>query len=319
MSSSTLFRESETETHEGLDSVPSHVNRSSLLWLDIGRSPEELERAADVLALDESTTHALAETTTGPSVDDRPTYTHVTTRVPRRDADDGTLDQVDCVVGERWVLTVHEHPIAVLGDFRERASGSGSTGMLDGPAFLASLLEWVVAEYANAFDEIEAKLEELDVRALRGALTDTEDELRRLVDVRRDLGSLHRALGAHRRVLNALRHPEFDALVSGSAERFAALVDRYDMTVQAGRDSRSSIVASFEVLMARTEHQTNEILKVLTLVSVMLLPGALIAAVMGMNFDVPLFHHPNVFWVSLGAILAIMAGTASAARARHWI
>ena len=56
--------------------------------------------------------------------------------------------------------------------------------------------------------------------------------------------------------------------------------------MQEARDAREAIVGSFDVLIARGGHRTNEIMKVLTLTSVILLPGALIAGVMGMNFKV---------------------------------
>jgi magnesium transporter len=63
--------------------------------------------------------------------------------------------------------------------------------------------------------------------------------------------------------------------------------------LQAARDARESTVNSFDVLIARCSHRTNEILKELTLASVIFLPGALIPGVMGMNFDVGVFHHPG--------------------------
>ena len=62
--------------------------------------------------------------------------------------------------------------------------------------------------------------------------------------------------------------------------------------MQEARDAREAIVGSFDVLIARGGHRTNEIMKVLTLTSVILLPGALIAGVMGMNFKVGLFDEP---------------------------
>ena len=61
--------------------------------------------------------------------------------------------------------------------------------------------------------------------------------------------------------------------------------------MQEARDAREAIVGSFDVLIARGGHRMNEIMKVLTLTSVILLPGALIAGVMGMNFKVGLFDQ----------------------------
>ena len=90
------------------------------------------------------------------------------------------------------------------------------------------------------------------------------------------------------------RSPELEALGDkDSARRFELLIDRYEQTLQGARDARESIVGSFDVLIARTGHRTNEIVKVLTLASVIFLPGALLAGIMGMNFKPGLFTHPS--------------------------
>ena len=60
-------------------------------------------------------------------------------------------------------------------------------------------------------------------------------------------------------------------------------------------------------------------MKVLTLGTVLLLPGALIAGVMGMNFRVGLFDTGWFFWVVCAAIVALAAVTLVAARKRRWI
>jgi magnesium transporter len=89
--------------------------------------------------------------------------------------------------------------------------------------------------------------------------------------------------------------------------------------VQEARDARESIVGSFDVLIARTGHRTNDIMKVLTLTSVILLPGVLIAGVMGMNFKAGLFESTWLFYVVVAVILAIAAVTFSVAKMRDWI
>src|ERR671910_505322 len=78
-------------------------------------------------------------------------YLHLTTYAPRED-DGGKLHALECVVGENWVITAHDRPIVVLEDFAARVSGSGDTGSLDGPGFLAALLEWVLGSYTAAFE-----------------------------------------------------------------------------------------------------------------------------------------------------------------------
>ncbi len=89
--------------------------------------------------------------------------------------------------------------------------------------------------------------------------------------------------------------------------------------MQEARDARDATVGSFDVLLARGGQRTNEIMKVLTLASVILLPGALLAGVMGMNFKVGLFEEPMMFWVVVAVIVAVAPVTLGIARARDWI
>ena len=118
----------------------------------------------------------------------------------------------------------------------------------------------------------------------------------------------------------SLTRPELEAIASSdSAERFCSLRDRLEEAVQAARDARESIVGSFDVLLASTGQRTNEIMKVLTLASVLLLPGALIAGVMGMNFEVGIFETATYFWVVLAIIVAVAGTTLVVARVREWI
>src|ERR671910_1532312 len=245
-------------------------------------------------------------------------YIHVTTYAPDED-DEGELIALECVVGENWGITAHDEPIPVLEEFAARVSGSGDTGSLDGPGFLAALLEWVLGAYSAAFERIEHRLEEFDIEAMRGRAEGSE-YIERLIEMRKEVGKLRRALAAHRLALISLTHPELEALGDNdSGERFASLLRRFESTVQEARDAREAIVGSFDVLIARSGHRMNEIMKGLTLTSVILLPGALIAGVMGMNFNVGLFDQAGLFWVVLAAIILIAPITIGLAKLWRWI
>ena len=104
-------------------------------------------------------------------------------------------------------------------------SGGGQVGALDAPSFVATIAEWVVAGYYRAFEAVESELEDLDARVMSSIPRDVTGDLARLVEIRRWIGTLRRALSPHREVVVALSHPELDALsTKDSAARFAALV-----------------------------------------------------------------------------------------------
>ena len=60
-------------------------------------------------------------------------------------------------------------------------------------------------------------------------------------------------------------------------------------------------------------------MKLLTLVTVILLPASVLAGVMGMNFKIGLFDWGWMFWAVIGAMLGIAVLVLSVARNRNWI
>jgi magnesium transporter len=319
MSEAILFDRDQVEHLESLDDRPRRLGRGKLLWVDIDRESEDgADEVAEAFELDERTRDCLASSEERAVFHDHGRYIHVTTYAPNEE-EEGDLIALECVVSEHWVVTAHNEPIPVLEEFAERVSGSGDTGSLDGPGFLAALLEWVLGAYSAAFERIEQRLEEFDIQAMRGD-GEAPRDIERLIAMRKEVGKLRRALAAHRTALVSLTHPELEALGDhSSGERFESLLQRFESTVQEARDAREAIVGSFDVLIARDGHRTNDIMKVLTLTSVILLPGALIAGVMGMNFKVGLFDETLLFWVVILVIVAIAPVTIGLAKQRQWI
>ena len=317
--SAILFDRERVDRLDALPDGPERLNGSKLLWVDIDqRSAESAAKVARAFKLDDATRERLASSTGRAAFADCGRYIQVTTYSPCEDEDEDLI-ALECVVGENWVVTAHDRPVAVLEEFAQRVSGSGDTGVLDGPAFLATLLEWVLGAYSDAFERLEERLEEFDVQAMRGRGR-AERDIERLVAERREVGVLRRALAAHRSALTALTHPELEALGSdASGDRFQSLLKRFEATVQEARDARESIVGSFDVLIARTGHRTNDIMKVLTLTSVILLPGAVIAGVMGMNFKLEIFESTWPFYVVLSVMAAVALVTVGVAKLRDWI
>ena len=320
MQTALLFERDAVEEIDDWRECFPRLGRSSVLWIDLERPDgDEIDRLAELIDLRPESVSALTDdhASATPTFSDFGDYLHVTVRAP---TDDDELRRVDCLVSERWVVTVREGPLDVVDTYRERASGSGDTGKLDGLEFLANLLEWVLESYYDAFERIDLELEKIDTSAMSGTVSSKDEVIARLVEVRGQIGRLRRALTSHREPILALTRPELDAITSSSsAERFAALRDRLEVAIQGARDSRESVVGSFDVLLASTGQRTNEIMKVLTLVSVLILPGTLLAGVMGMNFKLGLFTEDVYFWVVIATMVLVAIVTLVVARMRDWV
>jgi magnesium transporter len=320
-----LFDKQQGEEVESWFDRFQSLGRDEVLRLDLtDPSDDERHDVGEALALGHLNPAALADRESDPKFEQYEGFLRVTA-VAVSDAERDPARErvvVDCLVGQNWVLTVHEADIAALDAFREVTAGKGALGSFDAPSFLAALLEWVVTSYLRAFDEVEASLEEFDVSVLESSINDPEEQIKKLVDARRRVGQLRRALAPHREVFATLSHSEFDPISSErSAERFTGLIARIDDALSSARDARDGIASSFDVLIVRTEHRTNEIIKILTLASILLLPGALIAGVAGMNvnFGAHEFSSSPVFWIAIAFIVGIALVTLGFARLRRWI
>jgi magnesium transporter len=238
-----------------------------VLWVDVTAPSEgEAREVGEVFGLQAGLN--LAGSGRKASLTQEDGYLNVTAVAVSDDERDIESERVvlDSFVGPNWLLTAHSGEIAVIDEFREAASGEGELGRLDAPSFLANLLEWVVDSYLRAFDEIESDLERFDIEALTSPSRDPETQIRLLIEARQRIGNLRRSLAPHRQVFAALSHSEFDLLSSEtSSQRFVELTARLDSALASAHDVKDAIASSFDVLIVRTEHRTNEIVKILTI------------------------------------------------------
>jgi magnesium transporter len=250
MATALLFERDSVGELQDWSKLP-RLGRSAVLGIDLDEPDEaDVEQLVEVLEVSEESRASLLDPSERPGLRDYDDYLQVTACAPTGDRGRKGVE-VTCLVSRHWVVTAHAQPLEVLETFRERASASGDVGQLEGPEFLAHLLERVLESYFDAFEDIELVLEDIDASSMAGDHGAKDEVLSKLVAVRRDIGGLRRSLTAHREVMLSLTRPELEAITSSSAaNRFATLRTRLEDAMQAARDSRDSVVGSFEILLA---------------------------------------------------------------------
>ena len=322
MLNSFLFNGERSERVEHWQAALEKLDGKELLWIGLHEASVEEEAALlEELALGASQARRLREPPKRACVDDDGEHLFVTLFAVAGDPDAPALVPLECVIGTNWVLTSQQEDVPILDEFLERAEGGGQVGELDSPSFVAAICEWVIASYLRAFEAVEAELEELDAKIISETpRRDVSGELSRLVELRRRIGSLRRGLAPHREVVISLQHPELDALsTEDSAQRFVNLERRVTQALEAARDTKESTFGTFDLLVARIGQRTNDIMKVLTLGTVILLPATVLAGIMGMNFKVGLFGQAWLFWAVIAIMLLVAALVLATARVREWI
>jgi Mg2+ and Co2+ transporter CorA len=292
-----------------------------LLWLDIRDdvASEAVRALLDHLPFDAAGAQRFAGSSRMPRL--RLTGTDFQLRVLAiRTA--GGLDRVatlDIIAGSNFVVTVHPERIGSLDSFADRVAHDTVLGRLDSGAFVAVLLDEVITGYFGLSDELAAVVDRLDGEALRP--TGRTDLLDDMVALRHRIAAARRALTLHREVVAALARADFEAISGTSATPyFVALADRFTHAIDAIDGSRESLVGTFDIHMTRTSQRTNDIVRTLTTVSVLLLPAGVISSFMGMNERPPFsMDDPRTFWVVLLVIVGVATFTLVMLRRRGWV
>lgn len=119
-------------------------------------------------------------------------------------------------------------------------------------------------------------------------------------------------------MLNTMFKPQlplFGKFESGQIEGFADnmedywgnILDYYKMMYDMTEDYGELIEGLSQTFDSLQANRTNEIIKILTLISSILLPLTFLTGLYGMNVDLPLQSDPRSFWIVIGAMLVIVS------------
>jgi magnesium transporter len=305
-------------TDEAIDlaTFAGTIAEDELLWIDL-EAPDEADLEVVEAAVHPGA-HATAslEAALGPPdarVLDR--AVEVVVLAPLDDAAD-EVERLQILVGGEWAITRHDRPIPSLVEYRDRITDQREVGRLTPVQFLIALLDWHVDSFFRATEVLERRVDELDEAALRRE----DDLLEAMVRLRARIAQLRRIHGAQREVFAEIERPGFlTDLGESDASALHSLTERLERAGQAVANVREMLIGTFDIHMTRTSQRTNDIVRVLTWASVILLPAGVLAGIMGMNFKVPIFDNAEVFFLVIGFMVVLAAVTLLVARWRRWL
>ncbi len=226
---------------------------------------------------------------------------------------------IDYIVGKNFIVTVHEGEVEYFAEFRNREKGETPLGELDAESFLATLLDLNIVSYFHAVDEIERRVDDADEQVLRRDL-ETEDFLKSMVGLRRDVSQLRRWLMPHREIFYSLSRADFHQVAeSRSSEQYTMLSQHFENAVDAVENSRDMVLSVFELYATKSAQITNIFVQRLTFLTLITGSVAVIAGVLGMNFKSDIFDAENGFWITVVGLILVGIVLTILARYKRWI
>jgi magnesium transporter len=257
-----------------------------------------------------------------PKVDEYRDYLFAVLHFPAYDKEIQRLNaaELDLFIGADDLVTIPNVELLPISrlfnrcmedeEFREQLFSKGSGRLL------YEVLDDLFDYCFPILDKIAHKLDAVEDDIFEGR---SRDAVRDISNVKQEIISFRRIIKPQRATLRVLERaverflPEelelyFDDIVDAS-ERIWDLLDNYKEVVEALEATNESVIS----------HRHNDVLRVLTVFSVILLPLTLIASVFGMNVLYPGEGTHEAFWVIVALMVVVVAGLLGFFRYKRWL
>ena len=233
--------------------------------------------------------------------------------------------ELDVFIGPDYLVTlpgVELRPVERLfhrceedESFREELFSKGSGRLL------YEILDDLFDYCFPILDKIGHKLDSIEDDVFEGC---SEEVVRDISNAKQEIISYRKIIKPERSTLRLLeRHTErflpeeldvyFDDIVDAT-ERIWDMLDNYKEVIEALESTNEQVLS----------HRFNDVLRILTVFSIVFLPATLIASIWGMNVGIPGGGNPQsasplVFWIVIGASAALVAGMLGYFRHKRWL
>lgn len=264
----------------------------------------------------------LLSQTERPKIDEGENYLLVVMHFPAYDLQNRVSrpSEVEFIIGRNYLVTVHEgtlKPLVRLFARCELYESERNTvfGKGANDAFYA-LIDHLVDGIFPILRDMDITVREIEEQIFSG---DARAIIREITVVRRDAIALRRIIRHQVPIMETLERTEHRIIREDLEEYFGDTVDHLLTARDIVEENYEVIAGLAETADTLLSHRINEVMRVLTVISVIMLPLTLISGIYGMNIQLPLYDHPAAFILVVALMILIATSMLIYFRRRKWL
>lgn len=292
-------------------------------WIDIRRPTSlDIEFLRDEFAFHPLALEDVVSRTQRPKLDVYDGYLFVVMHFPVHNKQSRltVASEVDIFVGPDYVITTHDGNLKPLVRMFDSALESEETREALLGRTTAHLLYFIIDRLVDYCFPIVTRVTER-IEAIEDAIFQ-QSSLRTVQEIsviRRDLIALRRIMKPQLGVVAQLEHRGLPMVHDDIEVYFGDISDHLGKIWDSLEDLKEVLDGLSDTFDSLSSHRLNEVIKALTVISVVILPLTLITGIFGMNVPIPYETSPWALGIITGTLLIISAGMIAAFRARGWI
>lgn len=233
----------------------------------------------------------------------------------RKDGAFGT-SELNFFLGKNFLVTYHAHALKSVMSMEEKCT-KGTMHTARAPDRVAhGLLDAIVENYKPALEELALEIAEVEDHVLRdpGAKT-----LNRIIQIKKEVLHLRQIIGPQREVLARFARGEFKLIRAHLVPYYRDVYDSLNHISELAHTYADSLTGILQVYLNMSSNQTGEVVKFLTLITLITTPLTLVGTWYGMNFhDMPELQWKHGYWLAFVLTVTSTAGTYWYFRKKKW-
>lgn len=226
--------------------------------------------------------------------------------IPFEDARNANTRDIDFFLTPNALVTVHTGPSAAIAGQLALCEKHDSV-LAEGPvALMHRIVDDLFDGYRPAVDILEARLDALERKVFEAPGV---NPLKGILTLKVDVGSLRRVVLPQRDVLSRLARREFPEIPEPMAYRFRDVYDHLVRLTDEALFFQDRVTSLVDAFLSTQSNRMNQVMKVLTVISTIFMPLAVLTGLYGMNVPVP--HLPGgeaaQFWWIVG-FMGVLSG-----------
>lgn len=289
------------------------ADKTNTVWVDfLGETDEERERAKNVLLnvfeFHHLTVEDCLETRNQPKVEAFPDYLYFIVHGVKNETNSANFvtKELDAYLGDNYVVTFHAERFRSIKKVKQQIRSTPLACQRGAAYLLHQILDVLVDLYMPVIDDFDNSINDLEERVFL-MKKGNNDILEEIMDLRRSVARLKRISARQLDVLYRISHGEFPQIPENVLPFFRDVHDHLQRISDLSENYRDLVSGLFDIHFSVVANKTNDVMKVMTIFSSIMLPLSLIAGIYGMNTK--LFNdeqNPMNFWYIIGSMAVVV-------------
>ncbi|MCD9187819.1 MAG: magnesium/cobalt transporter CorA [Pyrinomonadaceae bacterium] len=288
------------------------AEKENLVWVDfLGETEEQMLQAKDVLLnvfkFHHLTVEDCLETRNQPKVEAFSDYLYFIVHGVKNETNSANFvtKELDAYLGENYIVTFHTERFRSIKKVKQQVRSTPFACQRGAAYLLHQILDLLVDLYMPVVDDFDDAINDLEDRVFK-MKKGNNTILEEIMDLRRSVARLKRISARQLDVLYRISHGEFPQIPENVLPFFRDVHDHLLRISDLSENYRDLVAGLFDIHFSVVANRTNDVMKVMTIFSSIMLPLSLIAGIYGMNTK--LFNdeqNPHNFWYIIGSMLVV--------------